>query len=398
MIVERWAVEEEWLPTSSLDVLRYLEVMGYPIPRDPKTRKPTTGEMELEILLGKLEQDSIYDAVLPHVLAARKMKKGRGYLLDRVLGRDARMHPEFTFLPETGRLSSRNPNFQNQPQGRDDTTAWDLVEQKIARLIRSTVVPTPGYVLMEADWRSMEALLLSYFANDPSYARISRLGAHAYLLSHILNQPASLEWDDKKLGAYLSKLKKDHDAAYKVAKIANLADTYDVGVVKLAKVLKVSRTRAQEIKDIRKKAFPLIAQWQLATRLRAHNEGKLMNPFGYVMYFWNVFDRPHKPRRDGKLWVPGAQAHECLAFLPQSSNAAMLRQILLEFAALHLDWMFLLVPIHDALLVEVREEMVMEGAATLRRLMQRPWSELQGLSVEVDIKVGKNWNEMKEMR
>ncbi len=396
MIVDQWAVEEDFLPTSSQDVLRYLEVMGYPIAKHPKTKKPTTGEMELELLLSRLEAEERPDHLLGDMLCGRKLKKGQGFLLDDVLGRDGRMHPEFTLLPTSGRLSSRRPNFQNQPQGRADKRPWERVEQEVAKAIRSTVIPTPGFVLMEADWKSMEALLLSYFASDPDYARISRLGAHAYLQSHIEGRPASLEWDDARLKHYLREVKEGNAEGYHLAKIANLADTYDVGVSKLSKVLGVTRGRAGEIKEIRKRAFPLIAKWQLSTRLRAHNEGKLVNPFGFPGFFWNVFEPVSRPRRDGKKYTLGAQAHECLAFLPQSTNASMIRQIIVEFAALALDWMFLLVPIHDALLVEVREDMVEEGKRVLRTLMTRPWEELQGLSVAVDIKVGLNWGEMEE--
>jgi len=397
LIVDQWAVEEDFLPTSSQDVLRYLEVMSYPIPKHPKTKKPTTGEMDIELLLGRLEMEDRPDPLLGEMLCGRKLKKGAGFLKDEgILGKDGRMHPEFTLLPTTGRLSSRRPNFQNQPQGRADKRPWERVEQEVAKAIRSTVIPSPGFVLMEADWKSMEALLLAYFASDPSYARISRIGAHAYLQSHIEGRPASLEWDDKKLKQYLKEVKEGSPEGYHIAKIANLADTYDVGVNKLSKVLACSRARAQEIKEIRKKAFPLIAKWQLATRLRAHNEGKLVNPFGFPGFFWNVFEPVTRPRRDGKKWVPGPQAHECLAFLPQSTNASMCRQIIVEFGRLALDWMFLLVPIHDALLVEVREDMVEEGKRVLRTLMTRPWEELQGLSVAVDIKVGMNWGKMEE--
>ena len=379
-------------------MLRYLKVMGYPIPRDPKTKKPTTGEMELALLADRLEREGHPDPLFSDILCGRKLKKGRGYLLDNFLGRDGRMHPEFTLLPETGRLSSRRPSFMNQPQGRapEGAPPWELIEKEVAKAIRSTVIPTPGFLLMEADWISMEAQLLAWFANDPSYARISTLGAHAYLMSHIIGKPADLAWDDKKLKAYLKEVKESDAKAYHTAKTSNLSDTYDVGVRKLAKVLNCSLSRAQEIKDIRRRAFPLIAEWQLRTRLRAHHEGKLVNPFGFPMYFWNVFEPVTKPRRDGKKFTLGQQAHECLAGMPQSTNASMLRQVIVEFADLKLDWMFLLVPIHDALFVEVREDMVDEGRKVLRNLMGRPWKELDGLRVGVDIKVGTNWAKMEQ--
>lgn len=392
--VNRWALSLPFSPSSSSQVLKYLKYRKYPIPKK-RTGEETTGKEELSNLMDKLELEGIVDPAFEQILTARKLAKGIGYLYDTFLGADGRMHPEATLLPETGRTSYRRPNFQNQPQGRNNEKPWDLVEKRVAKAIRSTVIATPGYKLVELDWNSMEALLLSYFAKDPDYARISVLSSHAYLLSHYLGKPTDLSWDDKRIKAYHEELKKGEKAKYQICKIANLSDNYDIGVDKLAKVLKTNRPGAQAMKDLRKAAFPKIAEWQMATRLQAHAAGKLVNPFGFTAYFWNIFEK----RKDGK-WKKGQQAHECLAFMPQSTNAMMMRDVIVDLAALpgYGEYFFLLVPIHDALLLEIREDKVEEVVQKVKALMMRAWAELEGLRVGVDVVVGTNWGAMEALK
>ena len=61
------------------------------------------------------------------------------------------------------------------------------------------------------------------------------------------------------------------------------------------------------------------------------------------------------------------------------------------------DYWFPLVPIHDAILLEVQDEEALVAGVTsaVRGIMEAQWPELGGLSIPVDIKTGKNWAEMK---
>ena len=56
---------------------------------------------------------------------------------------------------------------------------------------------------------------------------------------------------------------------------------------------------------------------------------------------------------------------------------------------------WLLVPIHDSLFLEVLDEHVDETVTIVKALMEQPWQELNGLSVEVDTKIGMDWASMR---
>ncbi len=378
MFVERWAKVGDFLPTSSQQVLSYLSMRGYEIPKERKSRKPTTNEESLEKLIGLYPEDT----VLPLFLEARKLKKARGYLDDTYLGSDGRMHPIYALLPDTGRIASKAPNFQNIPQG-----YYSKVERELALAIRSTIIPSPGCVLVELDWAAIEALLVGYFAEDEDYMRASRLGPHGYLASHILGCPADLTWEDAKFAKYCKGVKDLNPDVYALAKKANYSHLYDQSAKNKAKDMGTTPQIAKEYTDILDKLFPKVVKWKMDTRMRAHLEGRLVNPFGYVRYFFEVF----RQRRDGK-WSVGKERRECLAFLPQSTCAGMCREVVLDLP--ECDWMWLLVPIHDALFLECLEDRVADCVHLVETLMYREWPQLNGLRVAVEAKVGRTWASM----
>lgn len=104
-LVNRWAVLQDFSPLSPLQVKAYCEHKGYKIPRDRKTRKPTTGKDGLATMIRQHPGEE----VLPLVLEARHLRKAQGYLADERLGQDGKFHPTYTFAPDTGRLASINP-------------------------------------------------------------------------------------------------------------------------------------------------------------------------------------------------------------------------------------------------------------------------------------------------
>jgi hypothetical protein len=271
------------------------------------------------------------------------------------------------------------------------------VEGLLAKAIRSTIIPSPGCLLVELDWKNIEALLVGYFAEDHDYIRMCKINAHAFLASHLLAdkgiipEPARYEWSDGRLKEFLTRIKSAHPSVYALGKKANLSGNYGQGPKSKARDLGCTIKEAIHLVEIMDSSAPKVAKWKIATRLQAHEQGKLINPFGYIQYFWNVFER----KRNGDLGY-GGEAWEALAFLPQSSAAAMMRETILKLVQLpgYGQFFWLLVPVHDSLLLEVREDKLAEVREMVRELMEQPWLELEGLRVETEAKVGTNWGEM----
>jgi DNA polymerase I-like protein with 3'-5' exonuclease and polymerase domains len=423
-LIRRWARVDPWEPTSSKQVLEYMRSKGYEIPKHRKTKKPTTDEDSLEKILRKHPEDP----VLPKVLEGRRLQKGMGYLADTYLGRDGRLHPEYTRHPETLRVSSRRPNLQNIPQGRK------AAERMVAEAIRSSIIASPGFTLMERDYRAEEALLLGYFAEDESYMRLARLGLYSYFVGIKVGRTVDLTLPDADVKKQLNAIKKDFPVIYPIMKKTILARGYGEGVYAIARDLEpffwdeakelalteaakrrwwtpeiaadpfmeakvvsiavnimvdLAKTAANDYVKIYESAAPKVVAWQESTRRRAHKERKLTNPYGYVRQFFDVY------RKDGSL---GSEANKALAFLPQSTGSGILTEDLIEIDKLTAgdpDF-YLLVPVHDAALAEAKIEATEHYSALMRSIMEAPKAALGGLKIETEAKVGQNWGLMKE--
>lgn len=389
--VKRWARMLDFNPTSSKQVLEYLKFKGYPLHKDRKTGNPTADEEAIEKTLRFLAVGGYpKDELLEKVLESRHLQKAIGYLLESSVGADGMYHPIYTFRPETGRLSSMRPNIQNQPN--------HGVDARLAQAIRACVVPSrPGWVLVENDWKAMEAVLTGYFAQDQDFVKISQLDSHSYFCAFILKNRGVLTEDipkpsDPDIMKFLNKIKKAFPEERFMAKTANLAMGYDIGWKHLSEVVRCSAEEAKDYLRIRDDMYPRIAAWKEATFLEAHAKGYLETPFGYRTYYWNVLEpvtgHPGKFRK-------GKEAREALAFRPQSSGAAMLREAMLALDQYDGVEFNFLATIHDAILVECPSESVDKVKALLKAAMERPFPELGGLSIESEAKVGLRWSEMK---
>lgn len=188
----------------SLNQLRVLlAAIGIPL-----TQKTATGQLSTakEFLTGVrkelLEKGASPDdprvAFLDYLFAWRESSKVEGtYLHPELLPMKSapgifRVHPTFNVhVVPTGRLSSSNPNFQNQPSE-----------------IRGMYVADDEHVLVAGDWDALELRLGAYNSNDPEYIKVFREYDAGGVKPHIANMavifglPATKEAADKNPGMY----------------------------------------------------------------------------------------------------------------------------------------------------------------------------------------------------
>ena len=383
MKATRWAQQKPFNCQSPKQVLAYLQSKHYKIPKDRKTKQPTTNDDALDKILRNVK-----DPLLEKVLEVRGLGKALGYLHDTFIGADGKFHPIYTFRPETGRLSSVRPNMQNVPN--------NGVEQELAKAIRSCVVPSrPGRVLVECDWRAMEAVLTGYFAGDDDYIAASKKDSHTWLCGYILQDRGiisdvpSPKRDD--FMDWAKDIKKRFKDERFLAKTINLATGYNMRWPLLASTLHCTAEEAKRFLAIKAAMAPKLEAWKDSTWREAHKLGYLTTPFGYINYFWDVLVADKAKPGSFNL---GKEANAALAFRPQSSGAAMLREVMLDLEKYDGNEFDFLVPIHDAALTETDEKDAHTVGKLLASTMGRAWPELGGLVIEAEYKIGVNWGEM----
>jgi uracil-DNA glycosylase family 4 len=290
-----------------------------------------------------------------------------------------RVYTTYTFAPATGRLASQNVNLQNV--GKHTANPW-------AKQIRGMLRPPMGLVLVEADSSAIEAVLTGYFAEDAGYVRLARQGVHDFVTCMELGR----EFDTARLSEY------KRDSAYAVARERNKRVVHMTNYGATPKMMRMqypetfpTERTAAAAQERYLQACPALGPWQHRTRVIAHRQHYLENPWGYRQYFYAVFVKG--PGGEVEL---GEDAKRAVAFLPQSSAAAFMRETLrivgrseyAECAPGNLS-------IHDSVCLAVPERHVTEAVEWIAQVMTRPIAELGGLRIGCEVAVGENWKDMR---
>ena len=399
--------ELDWKP-SGVQLQAYQHVLKQRSVVNRQKGTVTFDENAIRALRRTYPNDPLYPLILDH----RQYQKLRGTYIgitqaDGVVkgglkvGSDGRIHPEFTMNPSTLRMACQNPNAQNLPRAQ---------EGSLEAVVRNLIVANPGCVLFEADYAAIESVLTAYFARWADGIRLAKLGIHSYLASHVLGRPVDLKWSDVDLKAYFSEIKKSTDVevqrVYNACKRCVHGSNYGMSPRKM--VLSEPDTfpdvkYATRIQDTYFEVASPIRKWHVQTQLEAHTNGHLRNPFAYVHHFSHVF---HMVKECGQ-WVrkPGDDANAVLAFLPQSTAAAIIKESMLRLYFDHFETVgqYLRLQVHDSLLSEVPTERLEEAKRVKIMEMTRPILQLalpasyglgEYLVVDVDTKVGERWGSM----
>lgn len=285
-----------------------------------------------------------------------------------------------------GRFSSKgkrqgiDPNIQNQPPA-----------------IRKIYIPDQDhYSFIELDYASGENMLTAFLAKD--WERLERLkqpdySEHHDLACQIFNLPTgttkkqSKDWEGKDL--------------YGVGKILNHGGNYGMSHKKVREELEsegffFSEADCKDFVEMRKKLNPRTAQWQEETIALAKRDGSLRNPFGRMRWF---------STRD--------VATKSLAFLPASTLADIIIRAMIahypqrfkvEVENLRLErlggfmpeW-FMNIQVHDSLVLQGPNVDWQKQADITKAVMTQPWKELDGFSLDVEVKAGGpgvSWGEL----
>lgn len=257
---------------------------------------------------------------------------------------------------------------------------------------------------------AIEAVLVGYEARDRDYVRLAKLGVHDFLNSHILARmgkiphPADPAWSDADLKAFFADLKARFKPERESAKRIVHGGNYGMSVYRLVDLypefFPEGVKQAQSLQSLYFEVCPGIRRWQDAAIARADKEGYLRNPFGYLHRFWQVYEWEKKHDTWVSSW--GEDAKRALAFGPQSTAAAIIKEAILRIRdAGHADYLRLLV--HDSLLFMLPADSWQDLTRELMHLMSLPnpqlpldpsWAMGDNLSIGVEAKAGPAWGSL----
>lgn len=389
----RWCQVEPFNPGSPGEdgqVAQFVKYYGHSIGRNRKTKKGTVDDDTLKKLqkkcrASKKPKDQEFAALLQIIRECRQLSKVLGtYVKGWKPGRDGRIHATPGHWGKMFRVSWRRPNIS--------ATIQDKEEAYVASGFRRCVAVPSGRALLESDWKGIEAVLVGWFANDPEYMRLARLGVHDYMGIYMSGGTVDLTLPDMALKALFRDFKRAFPKLRDDAKHTVHGTNYGMGPRLMADLYEMTEGNAKRLQALYFDLFPKVREWQKNVLDRASKECKLRNPWGYEMPFWEVFRWDSKYSR----WALGEDAKSAIAFLPRDTAAGMLKEVLLRLRHLADDGI-MLASTHDSITCEVDERELERVARLVKTEMEAPVGVLGGLSIGVELKAGGAWHES-EMR
>lgn len=361
-------------PNSRAQLLAYVFHHKHPYAKDRKTGRISLPKKHLQRLDRTFGKDHPIYAI---ALKMRGVKKTLGtYVKGFKPDGAGKIYTTFTHAPSTHRLSSRAVNLTNVSHR---GTAL------FAKQVRRTIIPPPGWVFVEADSSAIEAVMTGYFMGDGDYIVLAKQGIHDYLtcLRHGLEFPRDIPRCKKEFKETRDKKKVVvHGTAYGMTPRLLYYENYETFANEGE-----ARLEQRHFLDV----VPGLARWQLETRVRAHKDTYLTNPWGARHYFYDVFG---KQKADGAR-VLGTDAKRCVAFLPQSSAASFMRDNAKLLAqAVPKEYIPANFLCHDSYLLQVPPSDVDYAVALLETTLTRRIPEMGGLTVGCEISLHPaNWED-----
>jgi DNA polymerase-1 len=260
----------------------------------------------------------------------------------------------------TGRLSSTNPNLQNIP-----------IRTELGRKIRRAFIAGKGRVLVSADYSQFELRLAAVIAGDKKLIDDfnNDIDVHTKTASEVYGVP-------------MDKVTKDQRRA---AKVINFGVLYGMSPHGLAANTGMSFGQAKEFIDQYFELRAPIRKYIDDTLQKARTEGYVETYFGR---------RRPTPDVTSSNFMVRAGAERAAANMPlQGTEADLMKLAMIQLDEKIADLGEQVLQIHDSILVECPAENADKISEILRDVMENIAPEL-GISLKVDVSVGKNWGEL----
>lgn len=291
---------------------------------------------------------------------------------------DGRIHPNIKLDgARSGRTSCTDPNLQNIPRAQ-------TVEGKMAR---DCFVAADGFVLLEADYSQLELRIAAMLSGDEVMLEIFTSGVDYHLrTAQLVSQVA---W-----GISPEEVTDQHRSW---AKTVNFGVLYGKTAGSLAEEWGITRAKAQQIMDAILGKFAKLRDWCMRQQAQAKRTGEVFTWWdgekARMRPLWRIADQDDHAANTAKNGavnspVQGTASDFCIASLVEATQWIVDDGIERDVK--------LCLPVHDALMFEVKRSMVSEVSHTVKAIMGGHNS--NGVPLEVDFKVGPAWGSMKKLK
>eukprot|EP00559_Dactyliosolen_fragilissimus_P004872 CAMPEP_0184867672 /NCGR_PEP_ID=MMETSP0580-20130426/27461_1 /TAXON_ID=1118495 /ORGANISM="Dactyliosolen fragilissimus" /LENGTH=1087 /DNA_ID=CAMNT_0027368095 /DNA_START=373 /DNA_END=3636 /DNA_ORIENTATION=+ len=289
--------------------------------------------------------------------------------LQNLADHDSRVHCSLNLNTETGRLSSRRPNLQNQP-----------ALEKDKYKIRQAFQASPGNNLIVADYGQLELRLLASMTNCKSMIEAfeaggdfhsrTAMGMFNYIQEKVDNGDCLLEWDYSNGDPPKPMLKDEFASERRKAKTLNFSIAYGKTAFGLSQDWGVSTEEAENMLKAWYNSRPEVEKWQRDTKDTAQKYGFTRTLHGRYRQLPGAVDKNnrqmlgHALRASINTPIQGGAADVAMMAMIKINESEKLKR---------LGWI-LLMQIHDEVILEGPEESAEEAFEEVLKCMQAPWA------------------------
>jgi len=334
---------------------------------DAKAKKTKTGQYATgEDVLQKM---AAKHKIVDDILNFRELTKLKSTYVDSVPAlinpKTGRIHTSYAqAVAVTGRLSSTNPNLQNIP-----------IRSERGREIRKAFIPRdPSRVLISADYSQIELRIVAAMSADPNMCEAFKQGKDIHTATAA-----------KVYGIEESAVTKE--MRYK-AKSVNFGIIYGQGAFGLAENLGIPRAEAKEIIDNYKKEFPNILLYMDQQINKAKEIGYVETLMGRKRWLRDI--------NSSNFTVRGFAERNAINSPIQGSAADMIKLAMIKIHAemKKSKWdSKMILQVHDELVFDATEKEVPALKELILNCMKTAMELPNGVPVEAEVGVGKNWLE-----
>jgi len=339
------------------------EKLNLPVVSRTKTG-PSTSE---EVLVQLAEKHNLPKLIIEY----RELQKLKSTYIDAlpamVNPQTGRLHTSFNqTVTATGRLSSSEPNLQNIPIRTED-----------GRKIRRAFIPDKGCLFVSADYSQIDLRVLAHISGDESLK-------DAFFHNEDIHRRTASEIFGVSQEEVTPELRR-------IAKTVNFGLSYGMSPYGLSQDLGVSQSEAKRYIDSYFRKYKGVKEYIEKIVVQARREGFVTTLLNRRRYL------PEINSKNGS--IRGFAERIAINTPIQGSSADIIKVAMIRIRerlkALGLKAKMSL-QIHDELLFEVPEDEMDELARLAKEEMEGAVS--LDVPVVVDIKVGRNWRDLEEMK
>ncbi len=320
-------------------------------------KKNASGSFSTKVsILEELEENN---PIIKEILAYRELQKLLSTYIDvipKMIGEDGRLHAKFLQNgTTTGRFSSQDPNLQNLP-----------IKSELGKKIRNGFIAEKGHKLLAFDYSQIELRVVAMLSGDKKMTQIFCQGKdiHAGVASFVFGVP----------------LEKVDSEMRRKAKVINFGIIYGMGVTALRKSLvrpksdsdtrseEITREEAQKFYNNYFNQFSGVRDYLEKVKIFAVKNSYTETLFGRRRYFPNInsripFLKNMAERTAINAPVQGTATADIIKLAIRYAEEDLKKADLLHKTHLVLQ-------IHDELVYEVEDNVLLETEKIVKNAMQ----------------------------